>query len=308
MSPSAPAGGGVQQGELAPGSDPASAGELSRLRGERDFLLTSLEDLERERAAGDVSEDDYATLRAAYVGRAAEAIRGIARLEEDRPFARPGSGVARPELVSGTVATGESRFRRALGRRRTRRLLGVVGLVCVLGIVAVAAAHFAGVRLPGQSATGTIGIPTAEAVRQDLSEASVLAGTGQVTQAVQLYDQVLSAVPHQPEALTYRGWLLRLSGIAVHDASATRQGDAQLAEAAQVAPGYPDARALDGLALLEDQHRLGAALSQFRASLSDRPSTVLLQAIGPKMAAAFVQAHQAVPAGLRPYVAKSAGG
>ena len=39
----------------------------SDLEAERDFLLRSIEDLERERAAGDVGADDYAELRSDYV-------------------------------------------------------------------------------------------------------------------------------------------------------------------------------------------------------------------------------------------------
>jgi hypothetical protein len=37
----------------------------------------------------------------------------------------------------------------------------------------------------------------------------VLSSQGQDLDAIKLYDQVLKVDPRQPEALAYRGWLLR---------------------------------------------------------------------------------------------------
>src|SRR3546814_7205783 len=54
--------------------DPAS---LEALEDQRDFLLSSLEDLERARAAGDVDDTDYQTLKDDYTARAASVIRSI---------------------------------------------------------------------------------------------------------------------------------------------------------------------------------------------------------------------------------------
>ena len=42
-------------------------------------MLDSLEDLERERAAGDLSDADYGALRDRYTQRAAEVLRAIER-------------------------------------------------------------------------------------------------------------------------------------------------------------------------------------------------------------------------------------
>src|SRR5690606_14509656 len=59
---------------------------LEALEEERDHLLRSLEDLEREFAAGDVDETDYVTLRDDYTARAAAVIR---RIEAKRVDAEP---------------------------------------------------------------------------------------------------------------------------------------------------------------------------------------------------------------------------
>ncbi len=275
---------------------PGASERLARLVEQRDFLLSSIADLEREHAAGDVARADYEALRQDYVARAAGALREIRELEAliDR---------ARHESVETPARAGSRRraanLRRFLGRRRVRRVLAGVGAACVVGIVAITAAHFVGIRLPGESATGTITLPSATEVRQDLAQASVLASQGQLTEAIALYDQVLSVVPHQIDALTYRGWLVRLSGIAARDPKVVHLGDAELAEAARIAPGYPDARLLDGIAILQDRHDLAAALEQFRAGLADRPSASLLSALRAPISAAFASAHQPVPTLLR---------
>jgi hypothetical protein len=53
--------------------------ELARrnLEEQRDFLLASLRDLERERIVGDVDDADYQALRSSYTARAADIIRRI---------------------------------------------------------------------------------------------------------------------------------------------------------------------------------------------------------------------------------------
>ena len=51
--------------------------ELARLEEERAFLLKSLDDLERERDAGDIDERDYETLKDDYTRRAVTVLRAI---------------------------------------------------------------------------------------------------------------------------------------------------------------------------------------------------------------------------------------
>src|SRR5437868_2380987 len=50
---------------------------MSDLLEERDFLLRSLRDLEAERAAGDIEENDYRELKDDYTARAAAVIRAL---------------------------------------------------------------------------------------------------------------------------------------------------------------------------------------------------------------------------------------
>jgi hypothetical protein len=266
-----------------------SDGQPDDLSAEREFLLSSLEDLEREHAAGDVTDEDYATLRAGYTERAARVLRAGETAEptsEHRPSTR--------------------RFRRTLGRRRTRRILAIAGTACLLIGIGLYAASVAGVRLPGESATGSVSVPAATEIAQQLIQASSLANAGAIDQAITLYSVVLTEAPNQPEALTYRGWLERLSGLRAHSAPTVKAGDSSLAKGAQVAPHYADAQGLDGIAVYEDAHNQTEALSRFHTFLADRPSKTLLGDLGAEIASVYTAAHATVPTVLKPYAKSTA--
>ena len=51
---------------------------------EREFLLTSLADLEREFAVGDVADDDYVSIKDSYTARAAIIIRELSDNEQPK--------------------------------------------------------------------------------------------------------------------------------------------------------------------------------------------------------------------------------
>src|ERR671910_13970 len=65
---------------------------LAALEEQRDFLLRSLADLEREHRAGDVDDHDYATLKDDYTARAARTIRAIEAHQARVAAARRGRG------------------------------------------------------------------------------------------------------------------------------------------------------------------------------------------------------------------------
>ncbi|MDQ4068986.1 MAG: hypothetical protein M3203_05880, partial [Actinomycetota bacterium] len=92
-----------------------SVSSREELEEERDFLLASLRDLEREREAGELSERDYQALHDDYTARAAQVLRALQR-DRDRPARRD----RRPQPVP------------------TRRSLGVT-LVVVVAVAGLAA-------------------------------------------------------------------------------------------------------------------------------------------------------------------------
>jgi tetratricopeptide (TPR) repeat protein len=178
------------------------------LEEQRDFLLRSLDDLERERLAGDVDEHDYAALKDDYTARAAAVIRAI-EVRRDPVAPRPS------------------------GRRWARSVAWAAGVVVFAVLAGVLVAQSAGRRDPGGFATGDI----RQTVAGRLNEAGGLMSEGRFDEAIERYDSVLADQPANPEALTYRAWALRLSG-------QREEGFTGLIEAATIVPDYPDVHAL----------------------------------------------------------------
>ena len=204
--------------------------EFGSLEEEREFLLNSLRDLEREYSAGDVDHDDYTTLRDGYVARAAALTREI-------------EGTA--EVVENEdTATG----------RKWAKILGAVVVVIALAVASGWwVASQSGQRLPGQSSSG--GIEMSSSVRLSLARSLNFTDPAQ---AIQLYTDVLKIEPDNVEALTYRSWLLTLSASGASEdvknaAYATAIDD--LLRAVELDPTYPDSQCFIGIVyfrILED--------------------------------------------------------
>ncbi|MCU1452584.1 MAG: hypothetical protein JWN46_730 [Acidimicrobiales bacterium] len=197
---------------------------LAALEEQRDFLLRSLDDLQREHDAGDLDDVDYQTLHDDYTSRAAEVLRAI---EDER------------------AAYADAR--RPPQRRRSALIaLGIVAFAVVAGLLV---ARTIGAREPGQTAAGGIQVrqtPTQQAV------ACLPAGAGGtpsgLVDALKCLDKVLTDDPGNPTALTYKGWLLHLTS-QIPDLPATvaqtyrRQSVAFVERAVRADPRLPDARA-----------------------------------------------------------------
>jgi len=203
---------------------------LAALEEERDFLLRSLEDLEREYAAGDVDDSDFEELKDDYTARAAAVIRAI----EDRTEAVKS---LRPQ------------------RNWQRTALGLV----LVGAMAVGASWVvfrnAGTRAPGQGLTGDIRQDSSNLILQaqgltGQAQASLQAGDSakaikQFESAVQTYDKALEISPENVQALTYRGWVLHTIALSSEPSIAAefdRQALEYLDEAIAIDPLYSDAR------------------------------------------------------------------
>jgi len=203
---------------------------LAALEEERDFLLRSLQDLEREHAAGDVDDSDYEELKDDYTARAAAAIRAI----EDRTEAVKS---LRPD------------------RNWKRTALALV----LVGVVSVGAGWIvfrnAGTRAPGQGLTGDARQDSANLILQaqgltGQAQASLQAGDSakalkQFESAVQAYDKALEISPQNVQAMTYRGWVLHtlaLNSEASVGAEFDQQARQYLDDAIATDPTFSDAR------------------------------------------------------------------
>ncbi|MCB0995542.1 MAG: tetratricopeptide repeat protein [Acidimicrobiales bacterium] len=185
---------------------PLDPDALAALEVERDFLLSSLRDLERERDAGDLDDADYVALTDDYTRRAAEVLRSI-------------------ETREAALAAVPKRPRRQV-------LYWVVGLLVVGAVAGVLVARSSGSRSPGGSISG-VDVSTS---REKLAVAQTfMSDAERWDDAIALYDEVLDEQPANAEALTYKGWLTYRSGD-------DDTGTALLEEAAAADPEYPDAR------------------------------------------------------------------
>ena len=212
------------------------------LRQERDFLLASLRDLERERAAGDVTDDDYETLRTGYVARAANVARRL-------------------EGLAAAHAPTPSR----MGRRLAWAAV-VVGFAVVAGILV---ARQSGQRLPGESFTG--GIEQSTANQLATARALNFADPGK---AIETYTEVLKVDPDNVEALTYRSWLLALTAReAVGDVKklALATAVADLLRAQAIDETYPDAHCFLGIVYFRFLEQAALAKPQVDACRAKNP-------------------------------------
>ncbi len=190
--------------------------ERSRLSEEREHLLASLDDLDAERAAGDIDELDYETLRDDYTARAATLTRAL-----------DGARVKRTKRESPSVSS---------------RLLWVASVVVVAGFAAWAMVAFSGARGVSETASGEIRSSTVSL----LNDAAAEFGQGNVDKAIELYGDVLEIEQTNVEALTYRGWIQYQSG----NTAAAR---ADFDDAVAFDPDYADVRVFRSIVALDDE-------------------------------------------------------
>jgi cytochrome c-type biogenesis protein CcmH len=174
-----------------------------QLEAERDFLLRSLDDLEAERAAGDMDDESYTRLHDDYTARAAAVIRALRDGVDARAAAPP------------------------LPLRRRLLVAGAIGVFAAVAAVALAAAL--GARLPGQLASGNpeqeqergaadrrVALEAAVEENPDdivarLALARFLEADGDLAGALRQYDQVTARDPENADALAQGGRILYLT-------------------------------------------------------------------------------------------------
>lgn len=156
---------------------PADPDALAAAEEERDFLLRSLADLDRELAAGDIDEVDHRTLTADYTARTAEVLRAIDEGRDSLDQAPPPVG---------------------LGRR-----LAVVGGVAAVAVLAgVLVAQASGSR----GSSGLTGLDVGAASSRT-NDCLALEQSGEPDEALDCYGEILDSLPSNVPALTFRGWL-----------------------------------------------------------------------------------------------------
>ncbi len=162
---------------------------VTELEEERDFLLRSLDDLERELAAGDIEATDYRALEEDYTARAAAVLRRLQHLDE---APAPASAESEAEAADSPDGAGpaEGQGVRASPRPRStarRRWPMVAGIAATLAL-AVGSGYLvtqsSGERRPDQ---GVSGGPDSSP-RSLLQTAIDLDNAGRLVDAARQYD------------------------------------------------------------------------------------------------------------------------
>lgn len=212
---------------------------LAALEEERDFLLRSLDDLEAERAVGDIDEADYDGLKDDYTRRAAEVIR--------------------------SVEAQEAAFASIPGMRWRQVATWIVGLAILGGLSGVLIARSSGARSAGDSISGDV----RSSVVSLVNEARLRQSDPETwSAAIEIYEDVIGQDPSNVEALSYRAWLTnRLGGPASEAADAFR-------EVALLDPTYPDAIVFHTIVLADEGRWAEAAEVLNTLDLDDAPGQV----------------------------------
>jgi tetratricopeptide (TPR) repeat protein len=211
---------------------------LAALEEQRGFLRRSLADLERERAAGDLDDGDYESLRDDYQQRL--------------------------DAVSAAVEEGKVTLA-AQGSRSAGRTALIIGAVVVFALVCgFIVAHLAGRRGSGDEATGQILRSSRDQLALCLSQGF----SGDVSKTVSCYDDVLKIDPGNEEAKTYR------AGIKVV-AQGDLSGIGDLLAVAEADPNYPDVHAFLAVAF-DIIGRDDSALAELDKLAALHPAPLLL--------------------------------
>lgn len=228
---------------------PFDPDDVAALTDQREFLLASLADLDREHEAGDLDEDDYQTLRDDYTARAAAVLRSLEAHRE----------------VSAVVPA---------ARRRVGRTIAVAAAVVAFAVLAgFLVAGTSGARKPGESLSGAGAIPQSAtsraqacvALTQQALQASGGALATEGVAALKCYDDVLKSAPGNPVAHAYRGWTAalmarRLDGMIPTEnvASLVTRATEDLQAARTSNPTYADAIVFSAITKLWQGDRAGA--------------------------------------------------
>jgi hypothetical protein len=260
------------------------------LEDERSFLLRSLEDLDAEHEAGDLSDEDHAVLRDGYMARAAEVLKS---LDDGPQSARSAVGTTSRQ---GRHKDAAARRHDTGGRRRRPRRPLVVGVVViVIGVTVWAVASHVGPRLPGESLTGSVALSSSQQLMRTLAQAETLESEGDDVEAVKLYASVLRQDPTQEQALAEVGWLEFEAGAEARKATLLSLGERDEEEAESVDPGDYAPHLYLGSMLLAQDDATGA-VDQYRLFLKDGPPEAKVKASSSFIVQAFTDAHLTPPA------------
>lgn len=216
------------------------------LQTEKLLALRAIRELELDREAGLLAEDDYADLRARYEGRAAVVLRQLDALPPAEPVATP-----KPKARPGPAAPAAAAPRVSWTQRPfviTGGALGLLVFGVVLGVLVMRylepappdpMAQVAPVPpvagAPGGGESGGTPRPIPPGMLQGMLQAARTSfEAGRYNEAASAYRAILKRDPNNLDALTHFGAILAIAG---H----TDQGLEHLGRALSLDPNYREA-------------------------------------------------------------------
>ncbi len=304
----------VRRRRIGNGDDPlAGNSDPGLVEERRDFIARSLADADAEFLAGDLSDRDYLSLRrrdmrrlaalepaatgapAATVTADAAAGSGASTGASSPPVAVAVAERPEPAPTPDEVHVTPSRTR---GRRSWWFLAGAVASFG--GALVLAVILFSSSRLPGQTATGSIALNSAQQTARTLDQAATLENEGQVGEAAQLYQSVLTAHPTNVVALAQMGWLEYQTGTQGASASLLADARSMLERAVALGPGDYAAHLYLGTILLDEDGNAAGAVEQYRDFLADDPPHAVVTQAAAELRTAYGRAGVALPSQVPP--------
>jgi tetratricopeptide (TPR) repeat protein len=260
---------------------------LDALRYERDTLMASLEDLEREHDRGELSDEDYSSLRDRYTVRAANVLRALDAVSPTVPPVATDPPAVSPEAGRAPVGS---------RRSRGRRWLAVVGasLVSVVVLIVVVTEIYSS-SPSGPTSNTTLSPGVRQFVRQTLARAETLERQGKAAGALGLYQKVLGRDPAQEEALAESGWLEYEAGVQAKNTTALSKGQTEEESAERADPSAFAPYLYLGSMLLVEGDPTGA-VAQYRSFLAHDPPTSSVRSAASFIDRAFQEAGLPPPA------------
>ena len=215
------------------------------LEEQRDFLLRSLDDLEREHDAGDIDETDYEALRDDYTVRAAAVLRS---------------------LDAHTALQQES-----AGPKR-RIVMWSVGIVAFAVLAGIGVALTSGRRDAGSVASGD----PASGASENIARADQLMSEDKLEDAIVAYSKALESQPSNVRALTYRGWLY-------FQTDDLTKAWTDLDAAVKIDPKFPDAHVFRSIMLTRDTKWSDAYVEYKAIDVSSAPPDVVQLLVGSRL-------------------------
>ena len=265
----------------------------AELDDERAFLLRSIDDLDEELAAGDLSEDDHAVLRDRYVARAAAVLRALERDETDPSSGSTANGSTKAGAAAPADAPPAPQARPTRAQRRGALFVGVA-VVVLAAVSVVVVVTQTGSRLPGDTSSGTVRMARGEQLRRTDAQADTLQSRGDVAGALRLYHQVLAADPTDYDALAQSGWLEFEAGVQARNGAVLAHAQRLEEQAVRADPGAYVAHLYLGSMLLAENDAVGAR-EQYRQFLSDHPPPAEVRMAAPFIDRAFAATGQPPP-------------